>query len=139
MNGSRGATRAVDDGTPSRHVRIGICFFRWNYISLATLKLRNQEIIEHASELDRPAHGGTDRRDVRRKRDGLFGDQVDRLTALRVGTSVWRSASRVRAMTRGATKFEVPVAPYALKSWGLVRRPWLSEELFQLPIEHALN
>lgn len=93
------AARAIDDGTLSRHVRVGICFFRWNYISLATLKLRNQENIEHASELDCPAHRRTDRRDVRRKRDGLFGDQVDRLTAMRVPR-----VSRVRAMTRGGAK-----------------------------------
>ena len=139
MNGSRGATRAVDDGTPSRHVRIGICFFRWNYISLATLKLRNQEIIEHASELDCPAHGCTDRRDVRRKRDGLFGDQGDRLTALRVRNLGRRSASCTRAVIRGAAKFEVPVAPFAQEPLGLVRRLWLSAELFQLPTEHALN
>lgn len=38
------AGRAVVDGTLSRHVRIGICFFRWNYISLASLKLGNQEM-----------------------------------------------------------------------------------------------
>src|ERR1700722_7743711 len=45
----------------------------------------------------------------------------------------------MRAMTRGAAKFEVPAGPYALTPVDLARRLWLSAELFQLPTEHALN
>jgi hypothetical protein len=41
--------------------------------------------------------------------------------------------------TKIGAKSEVPAVPCALKPLGLVRRPWPSAELFQLPIEHALN